>query len=321
VIKCKICDLTVKTISSLSHHVRNKHSLDSKQYFNQYIKTGQDGLCKICNKETQWINLNKGYKPTCSHTCGGILHRQQLKQDNIKYATFTNKVTHNAKKIWHQRELNGQKQKIANKISNTLKRKASELTVEQRRDRYGWLNKYTGAERQEKIDKLLCTGMFEWWRKSTQQQRDHVYLMRRGEYKSWLLKNKTMLVTNNYTKTEIRKMFTKYLSEMATERQITADNYQLYRKEVDRLTSITYTKYKDIINPENLKRSTHYYHLDHKLSVYEGYLYNIPASIISSVWNLQMLPARDNCKKSLHSNITIHQLLDTIKKHDTTATI
>jgi hypothetical protein len=321
-VKCAICQAVIKNISSLSHHIRNKHSLNSKQYYDQFIKADNTGFCYICNKPTSWVNLNNGYKATCSHTCGGILHRQLLKQDTVKYTKYTNTVAKNVKEIWSIREVNGQKQQIFNKVSNTLKKRASEMTVEQKRERFGWLNKYMGADRQKEIDKLLKTGMHAWWKNCTKEQREHVYLTRRSEYRLWLQKNKIAFISYKYTKAEIRQKFNNYFTELASKQQVRFDGYIQYRKEVDRLSSMTYTRYKKIINPNNLKRSPRDYHLDHRVSVYEGFVNNIPPAIISSIWNLQMLPARENYIKSLRSSITIHQLLTEFnqKKYDTTFT-
>jgi|694.fasta_scaffold00081_105 hypothetical protein len=322
-VKCAMCQVELKNISGLSHHIRNKHSLNSKQYYDQFIKTNNAGSCVICNKPTSWKSLSDGYKTTCSHSCGGVLHRQHLKLDVIKYKKFTDTVAKNTKNIWSLREGNEQKQQISNKISKTLKKRANKMTTEQRRKTFGWLNKYTGVDRQREIDKLLKTGIHAWWKNCTQEQREYVHLTRRGEYRHWLQKNKTTLTAHEHTRVEIRQMFNKYITDLLAKKQLRFDNYLQYRKEVDRLSNITYTRYKNIINPENLKRSTHSYHLDHKVSVYEGFMYNIPPDIISSVWNLQMLSAKDNYTKSLYSSITVHQLLTEFnqKKHDIAITI
>ena len=52
------------------------------------------------------------------------------------------------------------------------------------------------------------------------------------------------------------------------------------------------------INPNNLPRGLHEYHVDHVVSVSTCFKLNIHPDIANSVYNLQMLPAKDNLAKS-----------------------
>lgn len=73
--------------------------------------------------------------------------------------------------------------------------------------------------------------------------------------------------------------------------------WEEYRTKVRRLTEQTYKKHKFEINPLNLKRGVHTYHLDHKMPIIEGFLQGIPAEQIAAKENLQILPAFDNISK------------------------
>jgi hypothetical protein len=76
------------------------------------------------------------------------------------------------------------------------------------------------------------------------------------------------------------------------------------------LTEKTYRKYKQIINPMSLPRGRKKYNLDHKYSVYDGFINGIQPEIISSVNNLQILPEHENISKHKNSCITLQELLE-----------
>jgi len=50
------------------------------------------------------------------------------------------------------------------------------------------------------------------------------------------------------------------------------------------------------------------FHLDHKFSIKEGFKNNIPAHIIGSIYNLEMIPALDNCSKQDKCSILLEDL-------------
>lgn len=88
-------------------------------------------------------------------------------------------------------------------------------------------------------------------------------------------------------------------------------DYQKYRKLVKKLTEKTYKKYKDIINPNNFKRVTNGnigYQLDHRYSIFEGFLNDVAPKIISSHHNLHMLEWYKNRKKGKDCSITLNEL-------------
>jgi hypothetical protein len=88
-------------------------------------------------------------------------------------------------------------------------------------------------------------------------------------------------------------------------------DYQKYRKLIKKLTEETYKKYKDIINPNNFKRVTNGnigYQLDHRYSIFEGFLDDADPKLISSHHNLQMLEWSKNRKKGKDCSITLNEL-------------
>jgi hypothetical protein len=86
-----------------------------------------------------------------------------------------------------------------------------------------------------------------------------------------------------------------------------------YTKQVRILTAKTYKLHKSIINPNNFINGKSDYHIDHKYSIYEGFINKIDTKIISSKENLQMLSYIDNLRKGVKSSIDINDLLSNTK--------
>ena len=66
-ITCKICN---KECNVLSRHLFNSHiETTAKQYYDLHFKKENEGICPICKKETNFINLSNGYRTYCSTRC------------------------------------------------------------------------------------------------------------------------------------------------------------------------------------------------------------------------------------------------------------
>lgn len=78
-------------------------------------------------------------------------------------------------------------------------------------------------------------------------------------------------------------------------------DFKKYRNRVAYRTKKTYELFKMEINPNNLKLGvagkTGAHHIDHIISVREGFVRNLPIEIISAKDNLQILPWLDNIRK------------------------
>ena len=66
---CKICGDVFDSYRGLSNHLGRKHDIDTHSYYDKYLKTETDGICKICNKPTAYKNLQYGYRIYCSNKC------------------------------------------------------------------------------------------------------------------------------------------------------------------------------------------------------------------------------------------------------------
>ena len=62
---------------------------------------------------------------------------------------------------------------------------------------------------------------------------------------------------------------------------------------------------KETINNRKLSK-----HLDHKLSIVDGFYFKIDPKIMASIYNLEMLSSKDNHNKRSKSSITKEELLN-----------
>lgn len=92
----------------------------------------------------------------------------------------------------------------------------------------------------------------------------------------------------------------------------TRSKFLLYREKVRKFSE------KNFRNNyiENKELRGKYYELDHKYSIYEGFIHEIPESIIADVSNLHVIPREENRQKSSNSSITFEELINEISERD-----
>lgn len=72
---CQICSKKVKNLNGLTQHIRKIHKLKTKDYYDKYIKTDEEGICPCCGKNTSYNRF--GYRRFCSIKCNGLYTLQQ----------------------------------------------------------------------------------------------------------------------------------------------------------------------------------------------------------------------------------------------------
>jgi len=68
-INCQICQYSVKSLYGLARHLTSRHNQDHKNYYDQYIKKENEGLCFICKKSTRFNSMTRGYSKYCCQLC------------------------------------------------------------------------------------------------------------------------------------------------------------------------------------------------------------------------------------------------------------
>lgn len=169
---CAICSSSVSDIRKLSKHIRDRHDIKSKHYYDTYIKLPTEGKCTFCGEEAKFDDLRNGYKEICTssecisrkRSIGASKFRSTLKCDKVRYDQFISKVATNQSKIWEQRKITDEYDIICQKIGKKVKKNAKKLTAEQRKEKFGWVNKLDPDARQRWLEDSLKTGMHRWWK-------------------------------------------------------------------------------------------------------------------------------------------------------------
>ena len=199
--KCHECNLEFDNYLKLSKHIKFTHKITSQEYYDKHIgKT----YCVICAGETKFSNINCGYVKTCSHTCGGILHRSNLKSNPEKFNSLREKVTKNMEEF-HKNMTDEYRNKRLENMSHGVSNFIKSLTDEEKKEKFGWLNKLEGEEWQKAVEKLKSTGYHNWWKTASEEQKIDVYVRR---FKNWGKKTLTHrnLHPVSYDQEKVNKM-------------------------------------------------------------------------------------------------------------------
>jgi len=284
---CCICGKEMKSFGSLSKHIRDVHTdiPSIKNYYDKFlIKNVNDGKCIICGASTKWRNIRDGYNITCGHKCGCVYHRNNLRNDKCKMLGFVEKVKHNQTNIWKNREINGDKEKIFNKVSAKNRLNNSKMCEEERKKRFGWLNKLSIEDKEKQVKLILEKSLIKFYREANPVEIQKV-LEKRIETR---IKNGTM------------------------SDPIVGKEFINYQRRVRSKSDMNYRKYKESLDPNNLRGRE--FHLDHKISILYGFINNIPEEFISHINNLEIIPSKINLQKNTKCSINADDLVLSIKE-------
>lgn len=65
---CKLCDNRGMSAKALASHLKS-HKISSREYYDKYLKSAEEGLCVVCSRPASFTNIVKGYGRTCSREC------------------------------------------------------------------------------------------------------------------------------------------------------------------------------------------------------------------------------------------------------------
>lgn len=284
-IECKLCGTECKSIRSLSKHLRDHHvGYSLRVYYDEFIAE-TPAMCVVCgSSDVGFIGLTQGYNKTCGHKCGCTHHRAKLKNDPERHDEFVKKLSKLQTKVWADREVTGEKKIIFEKVSDTLTKSVAEMSPEERKKKFGWLNNLSQEEKEKWISEVMVnTGSHLWARTATLQEKIDM----------WSKRNATKLGIS----------VDEYLEKI---KNIT--DKESYRDICRTLTDRTYTEYKDQIDPLRLRSDE--WHLDHKFSIMQGFLNGVDPEIIASPHNLEIVSRTENCSKHSNCSITLEQLME-----------
>jgi len=179
--ECKICGKIVDNNRKLSWHLRNDHNMNLQKYFVDILENNPPG-CIVCGANTSFDSIEKGFKKTCSSKCACTEHRRNLKQNTEKYNNFVLKVSNNMKTEWKTKD---QTTRIEN-MTKTIRNIVSTMTEDEKKEKFGYLNKLSKEERDTFIYKILQTGCHKWWKEATETEKLDLYEKRSNSIrKTW----------------------------------------------------------------------------------------------------------------------------------------
>lgn len=269
---CEECQKTFNKLNGLLTHMMRSHGISSKQFYDKSVKKVNEGECKCCGAETIFKDFTRGYQQCCSNVCSGVVKAATLKGSG-KFEKFVERVRTNTVAM-HGSFSTERKSEISNKRMRTL----AEMRF---------------YENHSKT-------MKDWWVNADEHTR-------RGILDQTICKKRSK---EEVTKIRKKAVETRVQNGNAIDRSSLAD-LNNYRVIVNRLTNKIYKNHIDEIDPNRLRDRTNF-HIDHKVSILEGFLNNVSPEIISHKNNLRLIPAKQNISKSWRSSITLEELIGSI---------
>lgn len=68
---CEICKkhIELDDANFVVLHLKKIHFTTSKEYYDSFFKKQDEGICKVCKKETKFLSIKRGYRKYCSNKC------------------------------------------------------------------------------------------------------------------------------------------------------------------------------------------------------------------------------------------------------------
>ena len=223
---CKVCNCQFNNIKSIGPHLSRKHNISAKTYYDIYFKKDNDGICKICGKNTNFINLTKGYALYCSNKCinndpiiKNKIYNTNIKKYGTKYGlsneiVITKRIQTNIKKYGVENVFQSDliKEKIkqtcldkygvvsCNQIENVKQKKKETCLIKYGAENYSQTTECKNKIKQTCLDKYGVenysqTNMFyKKYLNGLKNNKDH----NTGRFRSsWEIKFEQFLINNN----------------------------------------------------------------------------------------------------------------------------
>ena len=144
---CQICGQHFNTTDGFSRHIHVTHNISSQEYYDMYIKKDDEGLCKVCKKQTKFRSLTLGYRKFCCTSCGTYFQNHNYTKEQLKRSQEKrlNTIKTVIGKDFGKRISQGHKNR-----SKEDKEKTSQLISEAYKNRY---NNLSDEEKQIEFEK------------------------------------------------------------------------------------------------------------------------------------------------------------------------
>lgn len=235
---CQVCRKPNLSTGQLSKHLRDHHkSIGLQIYYDTHFKEEKEGIC-FCGKPTKYLNLGIGYRPTCGNVCAGILKREKLRNDPLKFKAFTDAVSQNQTQIWANR--GPDKWTILDKTHSKFITWQNTLTPQEKRENF---SRYYRCD-DETIQRLNATGkkqLLENFEKGLGGYQS----MLKGKYRPKHPEKYVGDVTNIIHRSSWERKFMRYLDENANVLEWSSEELVIpYRSPVDNRVHRYYPDFK-----------------------------------------------------------------------------
>lgn len=208
---CKICNQELGS-KGISSHLRRKHNITNKEYYDEYLKKEDEGICPICGKNTTFYTILEGYATYCSTKCLNLdpIIRSKIEKTNLeRYGAKGNfgrpEISQRAIERSQSDDANQRRAKTNLKRYNAENPYASKLIIDKLKqnnlDKYGVEYSWQREDVKKKIEQ---THINKYGTKSHTQSIE----FKRQQYINKQLKYKQFEINNNCTRrTEIVKLY------------------------------------------------------------------------------------------------------------------
>lgn len=87
--KCNICDKEFLKQNALSSHLRHKHNITAKEYYDNFFLRENENIC-ICGSERKFDSIKSGYRRYCGINC----KKRGFGEDNPNFGNFHKSPSH-----------------------------------------------------------------------------------------------------------------------------------------------------------------------------------------------------------------------------------
>ncbi len=329
-VNCKICNVECNNVRKLSWHIRNTHECTPKDYYDKFLKTENEGLCGKCGSPTNFENITRGYRPSCSTKCSNNLDTRIdkiIKTKTEKYgedwAAIYNKQRATVAS-WSQERTNEYRKNVSMGVkaahlldtglgAKKVETRKSRITSKEWSDkcRAGHLARTTDQIHQANI-KRKNTELAKYGVESHTQLASHKkFAKERNIARSAEEKQK---IINQVIQTKLNSGYLLPLDH--PDRQSKKEYKNKVRAQSEIWAKLTFSESE--LAMRGLNGTPGAVQLDHIVSLETCYRQRIPIEIASHCVNLRLITWQENIKKKTTDHMTVQELTEEFNKYDNT---
>lgn len=300
---CEICKTNTNcSITTFCRwHLKKYHpEYDTKKYYDDFIRKKYENVCK-CGNKTNFISFNKGYRKFCSVKCqsNSIETKEKIKQTNLNnYGTeygfqseeIKNKINDVKETKYNQKYYNNRKKAKETTLNKYGVENISQLSSIKRKKNITCFKNFgvENPQQSEIIHKKTLKTLFEKYGV------DNISKYPLTEEKRKITTQKKYGVSHYSKSIENREYNEKYKNWIPLEKKTDFEKYiRLVLNETKKNKKQLFLNWNNTCYYTNefLNKNTHYNNLkhpviDHKISIYFGFINGIDFKIIGGLNNL-----------------------------------